>query len=134
MKRLLLVHVLVLTAVCSIGQTEASQEIERSNSKNDLYPAIYQLFPTQNAWTFLKLNTRNSTVRQVHFDVEGDNRYETFLNLIPLVDEEKEINNRFTLYPTQNLWTFILFDQIDGKSWQVQWNQKPENRGIWPIE
>ena len=70
---------------------------------------------------------------QMQYDIEGDNRFETWLNSTPLVEKEMEVDNRFTLYPTQNVWTFILFDQIDGKSWQVQWNQEYENRGLWPI-
>ncbi len=71
---------------------------------------------------------------QVQYNTERDHRFETYLNPLPLVNKEKETDNRFTLYSTQNIWTFILFDQIDGKSWQVQWNQEPENRAIWPIE
>jgi len=134
MKQTILLSLLVLTSVCSFGQNEVTQGFERPNQQNNLLPVTYQLFPTQNTWTFLKLNTRNGTIWQVQFDVEGDNRFETYLNLIPLVEKEKETDNRFTLYPTQNIWTFILFDQIDGKSWQVQWNQEPENRGIWPID
>lgn len=70
---------------------------------------------------------------QVQYDIEGDNRFETWLNSTPLVEKEMEVVSRFTLYPTQNIWTFILFDQIDGKSWQVQWSQEYENRNIWPI-
>ena len=134
MKQITFLTFLVLTSFCSFGQTEASQETESANRQNSSLPVTYQLFPTQNRWTFLKLNTRNGMIWQVQYDIEGDNRFETYLNLIPLVEEKKETDNRFTLYPTQNIWTFILFDQIDGKSWQVQWNQEPENRRIWPID
>ncbi|MCM1030693.1 MAG: hypothetical protein NC410_04500 [Oscillibacter sp.] len=94
----------------------------------------YKLFPTQNMWTFIKLNTRNGQMWQVQYDTKGDNRIETFLNLSPLVCKEKEINGRFTLYPTQNIYNFILLDQIDGKIWQVQWSFEFENRLIWPIQ
>ena len=95
---------------------------------------VYKLFPTQNMWTFIKLNTRNGQMWQVQYDTKGDNRIETFLNLSPLVSKEKEINGRFTLYPTQNIYNFILLDQIDGKVWQVQWSLEFENRLIWPIQ
>lgn len=95
---------------------------------------VYKLFPTQNMWTFIKLNTRNGQMWQVQYDTKGDNRIETFLNLSPLVSKEKEINGRFTLYPTQNIYNFILLDQIDGKVWQVQWSLEFENRLICPIQ
>jgi hypothetical protein len=44
------------------------------------------------------------------------------------------MNDRFTLYSTQNMYTFILLDQVDGKTWQVQWSTEAKNRFIIPIE
>lgn len=95
---------------------------------------IYRLFPTENMWTFIKLNTRNGKMWQIQFDIEGDNRFETYLNILPLISKEKEENGRFTLYSTENFYTFILLDQIDGKVWQVQWSIEPGNRQIIPIK
>ena len=40
---------------------------------------------------------------------------------------------RYKLYPTQNMWTFILLDTVDGRTWQVQWSQDEQNRFIIPI-
>jgi hypothetical protein len=70
---------------------------------------------------------------QVQFSMKSEGRFETFLNLEPLVGKDKEANDRFTLYPTQNIYTFILLDQFEGKSWQVQWSTDPDNRGVIPI-
>jgi len=94
----------------------------------------YRLFPTENMWTFIKLNTRNGQMWQVQFDVGGDNRHETYLSLKPLVSKEKEVDGRFMLYSTQNIYTFILLDQLDGKMWQVQWSLEFDERLIIPIE
>lgn len=96
--------------------------------------AVYKLFPTQNMWNFIKLNTRNGKMWQVQFDVQGDNRMEVYLNMLPLVTKDKEQNGRFTLYPTENIYTFILLDQIDGKTWQVQWSTEMQKRMVIPIE
>lgn len=85
-------------------------------------------------WTFIKLNTRNGKMWQVQCDIEEDNRQETFLNVLPLVSVDDEVNGRFTLYATQNVFTFILLDQINGKMWQVQWSFEFENRFILPIQ
>jgi len=71
---------------------------------------------------------------QVQFDVEGDNRFEIYLNFVPLVGKEQEVNGRFILYSTQNFYNFILLDQLDGKIWQVQWSIEAENRFIVPIK
>jgi len=32
-------------------------------------------------------------------------------------------SGRFTLIPTENIWTFILPDQVDGRTWYVQWGE-----------
>ena len=122
-----------LTAYSQINQ--ATRSTEKQSTVDELRPVAvsYRLFPTENMWTFIKLNTRNGLMWQVQFDVQGDNRFETYLNLLPLVSTENETNDRFTLYPTQNMYTFILLDQLDGKTWQVQWSTKPENRGVVPI-
>ena len=42
-------------------------------------------------------------------------------------------NGRFFLYPTVNNLNFILLDQIDGRTWQVQWNIDKDKRGTWVI-
>ena len=95
---------------------------------------VYRLYATQNMFTFIKLNTRNGQMWQVQYDVQGDNRFEVYLNFLPLVTKEKELNGRFILYSTQNIYTFILLDQFDGKMWQVQWSTESNNRGLIPIQ
>lgn len=111
-----------------------SQIIENHSLKNkDIVSPVFQLFPTQNIWTFLKLNTMNGKIWQVQFATNDKNRFESILNTISLVDFDDELIGRFVLYPTQNMWSFILLDQISGKTWQVQWSADIENRQIIPI-
>jgi len=110
------------------NQTNPNREVQQ---KVVFKNSVYQLFPTQNYWTFIKLNTRNGKMWQVHFTVEKDGTDgELILNSIPLVDEEKEVNGRFTLYPTENIYNFLLLDQIDGIVYQVQWSVDSDKRGI----
>lgn len=94
---------------------------------------VWRLYPTNNMWTFLKLNTRNGIIFQLQFDTNGENRMETLLNASILAEGSNAINGRFVLYPTQNIWTFILLDQIDGRAYQVQWSQDENKRAIIPI-
>jgi hypothetical protein len=56
------------------------------------------------------------------------------LSLESLISLEDEENDRFALYPTQNIYNFILMDQFSGKVWQVQWATELNNRGIISIE
>lgn len=96
--------------------------------------ARFKLFPTQNMWTFIKLDTQTGQMWQVQYSVNDDNgRFEYDLNPNTLITNDKVVNGRFELYPTQNIYNFILLDQIDGKSWQVQWSIDEENRAIFPI-
>lgn len=90
---------------------------------------VYKLFSTENIYTFIKLNTRNGQMWQVQWSTKGrDYRFETSLSDISLVNIEEEQNGRFFLYPTSNMYNFILLDQIDGRAWQVQWSIEVEDR------
>lgn len=94
----------------------------------------FRLFPTENIWNFIKLNTRNGQMWQVQFGLIAENRFVTNLSTASQVSKEEEVNDRFTLYSTQNMYAFILLDQFSGKTWQVQWSIDPNNRGVFPIE
>lgn len=93
----------------------------------------YRLFPTQNMWTFLKLDTRNGRIWQVQWGFGKEKRFETSLSLTSRCWSFEEVNGRFTLLPTSNLYNFILLDQVNGKTWQVQWSVDYGNRGVSPI-
>ena len=114
---LLFVFICCLTS-CS-NQSIATDKTEKANSPEPVCNATYQLFPTQNMWTFIKLNTRDGRMWQVQYDIKGSERFEVNLNTAPFATKEEERDGRFTLYPTQNMWTFILLDQIDGRMWQI---------------
>lgn len=94
----------------------------------------FKLFPTQNMWTFIKLDTQTGQMWQVQYSVKDDKgRFEYDLNPNPLITIGKKVNGRFELYSTQNIYNFILLDRIDGKTWQVQWSFDEENRAVVPI-
>ncbi|MCH4148282.1 MAG: hypothetical protein LKF33_07610 [Prevotella sp.] len=95
----------------------------------------YKLYPTQNMWNFLKLNTRNGKIKMVQFTVQAETqRFQTDLNTQSLVADGKEYDGRFELYPTQNMFNFLLLDKYNGKTWQVQWSFDESNRALIPIQ
>ncbi len=111
--------------------TIVSCKPRETGNKQDLGNGIYRLFPTKNYWTFIKLDTRNGKMWQVHFTVSDDaERIELILNPHPLVTKEKEAYGRFTLYPTENIYNFLLLDQIVGSVYQVQWSMEEKGRAI----
>ncbi|PTS90280.1 hypothetical protein NYQ10_15505 [Flavobacterium johnsoniae] len=122
----------LLVFAMSISASAQSQSASNANA----FPCIdtgYRLYPTNNMWTYIKLNTRNGQMWQVQWDT-GKNRFESPLSLKALAAPDQEKNNRFVLSPTTNIYNFILLDQIDGRVWQVQWSSKPEERAILAIE
>lgn len=129
MKKILLILISMCIAITAIAQS--SKPTDNTNDPK----ATYELYPTTNMWTFLKLNTANGKIWQVQYSVQGEQyRYETILNMVPYAVGEKAKPGRFTLYPTENMWTFLMLDQIDGTVYQVQWSQEAENRGVVKIE
>ncbi len=96
----------------------------------------FQLFKTQNMWTFLKLDTMTGQIWQVQFSVNGNEyRFTVPLDINERIieDFDEPICGRFTLYATENMYNFMLLDQIDGRCWQVQWSTDYENRGVMRI-
>ena len=133
MKKILLAIAMFGAFTCAFAQTSQKLNTEQSLHKIEISSPTYILVPTENMWIFIKLNTRNGQMWQVQFSME-DNRQETWLNPLKLVEESEEKFNRFILYPTKNTWTFILLDQIDGRTWQVQWSTEEKERALFPIK
>ena len=71
---------------------------------------------------------------QVQWSTDSIKRFTTNLSLVPLITKENEKNGRFTLQATQNIYNFLLIDQLDGRVWQVQWSINPENRVVIPMQ
>lgn len=126
MKKLLSILILLLgfTTSAQVDSTVKKLEIEVPT----LDSPIYQLFPTENTWALLKLNTINGIVSQLHYSISDDFEGELFINSYSLSYDQEEIIGRFTLYPTPNMYNFILIDQIDGRTWKVQWNNDSDKR------
>jgi hypothetical protein len=123
-----------LFSLISIAQDQMQQIDSIKQEKSVFNDPIYKLFPTENYWTFIKLDTRNGKMWQVHFSIDEDGYDgQIVLNSIPFVTDEDEIIGRFTLYPTNNMYNFLLLDQINGGVFQVQWSMEERYRGVIPI-
>jgi hypothetical protein len=117
----------VLFATVSFAQSTSQAPIQNISTDST---AVYRLFATKNTYNFIKLNTRNGQMTQVQWGTESKYRFETTLSDVSRVDKEEEKNGRFFLYPTTNIYNFILLDQIDGRAWQVQWSIEEEDRAV----
>ncbi len=129
MKRLIFSILISLASITTFAQSSSDVPIQNISTDSNV---VYRLFATRNMYTFIKLNTRNGQMWQIQWDTNPKYRFETILSSISLANENEEKNGRFFLYPTSNIYTFILLDQINGKAWQVQWGKEVE-RLVIPI-
>jgi major membrane immunogen (membrane-anchored lipoprotein) len=124
MKITLITLFLVVASHFSFAQT--TSEVPTQIISTDT-AVRYRLFSTRNMYTFIKLDTRNGKMWQVQWNNKGkEYRFESTLSDISQVKKDEEKNGRFFLYPTTNIYTFILLDQVDGRTWQVQWGKEDE--------
>ncbi len=131
MKKLFILICILLSVLTSCNQADNKPvQPQKQEIKENVR---YKMFPTENIWTLLKLDTRNGKIWQVQYSVDNNYRGEVVLNDKTLISDDVAENGRFTLYPTKNMYNFILLDQIDGRIWQVQWSIEDENRGMIPM-
>ncbi|WP_431242103.1 hypothetical protein ACQ9BO_19510 [Flavobacterium sp. P21] len=129
MKKILFASIICFTTISVFAQS--TSDIPSQNISTDSN-VEYRLFSTKNLYTFIKLNTKNGQMWQVQWSTKG-NESEAPLSLTKRVIKDDEKNGRFFLYPTTNIYNFILLDQIDGRVWQVQWSAEAKDRIVLPI-
>lgn len=116
----------VLFATISFAQSSSQPPIQNISTDSTV---VFRLFSTSNTYNFIKLNTRNGQMWQIQWSLKS-NQFETPLSLTTLTSKEDEKNGRFFLYPTTNMYNFILLDQIEGRTWQVQWSFEEKERMV----
>jgi hypothetical protein len=127
MKRVMFSLIIGLTSITALAQSTSETPIQNISTDSAV---VYRLFSTKNAYNFIKLNTRNGQMWQVQWGTENKYRFENTLSDISLVNKDEEKNGRFFLYPTTNIFNFILLDQINGRAWQVQWSIEEKDRMV----
>lgn len=123
MKRIFLCLLMSLTAV--LGFSNILDDSEQSQR--------FELYPTQNTFNFLKFDKKTGKIYQVQWSLEGEKEFSITLNGIDLSQFSTD-GNCFKLYPTKNMWQFILLDGASGRAWHVQWGFEEKNRWIKRIE
>ncbi len=130
--RSILLVVLSCLVISFAADAQNTATTPKNGKQTEVLVPYYKLFPTTNMWIFLKLDTAQGLVKMVQYSMEAKNRLEAPINYLPLASGADAIPGRFNLYATQNMWTFILLDEVDGRTWQVQWSTDG-SEGIVPI-
>lgn len=102
------------------------EQIELDNSLKNRY----KMYQTDNIYTLLQLDTKTGMIEQVQWSLESNNEGSVTINGEDLTSGYGYGSNSFELYPTKNMYQFILLDKTTGRKWHVQWGMKAAERWI----
>lgn len=90
----------------------------------------YKLYQTDNIYTLLQLDTKTGMIEQVQWSLDSGNEGSVSINSDDLTYGYGYGSGSFELYPTKNMYQFILIDKTNGKKWHVQWGMESSKRWI----
>lgn len=122
-KKILLLIVAICGLLCASGCVTSGEVQPR-----------FKMLSTQNLFIFLKLDTATGKIWMVQYGMGDRKGVVVPLDDTSLLDPEAtEVNGRYELYSTENMFTYILLDTQKGNTYQVQWNIEEENRFRIPL-
>ena len=131
MRKLITVLLSCLFCMSLFAQSaEALQHVMSYGSKGEIVTPRYKLYPTENIYILLKLDTATGALWMVSYSMNTkSDAVEVALDSSSLLkSHEEQIAGRFELYPTKNMFTFLLLDTVWGYTYQVQWSTKANER------
>lgn len=144
MKKFIAIFHLFLLSLCVSAQNESS--ISQTQTVNDstlieIHAVLkdidfrmqeinrYKLYPTENMYNFLQLDTATGQIEIVQWSLDDKKEFSVTLNSEDLSYYDTGCG-RFELYPTKNIYQFLLLDKLTGRIWHVQWGFEPGKRWI----
>ena len=88
----------------------------------------FKLYPTENIYTLLKLDTATGKIDQLQWSLDSDKEGSFTIN-----NDDLSLGSgsgTFELYPTKNMYQFILLDKVTGRQWHIQWGMEASQRWI----
>ncbi len=90
----------------------------------------YKIYQTDNIYILLKLDTATGKIKMIQWSLDRSEEFEVYINENDLSNSLLSETGRFELYPTKNMYQFILIDTILGSTWHVQWGTKVGDQWI----
>ncbi len=90
----------------------------------------YKLYQTENIYTLLQLDTKTGMIEQIQWSLDSSNEGSVTINPNNLEYGYGYGSGSFELYPTKNMYQFILIDKTNGRKWHVQWGMESDKRWI----
>lgn len=91
----------------------------------------YKLYQTENIYNLIELDTKTGQIYQVQWTLDSKSVEGTWIiNSEDLTHGNGYGSGSFELYPTKNMYQFILLDKTDGRTWHIQWGFGKNSRWI----
>lgn len=138
-KKIIFTILLCCCALAGKAQTDSTIAAEKQlkslqsiDNKLLFLSPRYKIYPTDNVHISIKLDTATGGVWMVQIALGDSDGMEVPINDRSLANEEVFGLNagRFELYPTKNIYNFILLDTQIGYTYQVQWSTEADKRFI----
>ena len=94
----------------------------------------YKLYQTENIYILLQLDTKTGKIKILQWSLDSDKELTVVLNDVDLTLGYGHGSGTFELYPTKNMYQFILLDKTDGRMWHVQWGTESSKQWIRRID
>lgn len=107
---------------------EINEAVQSIKFNQDNY-GRYKIYQTDNLYILIKLDTATGRIKLVQWNLDSDKEFETYVNSEDLSGSSLREKGRFELYPTKNMYQFILLDTFIGSTWHVQWGTRESQ--IW---
>ncbi len=100
----------------------------RYNQDREYESNRYKIYPTENIYILIKLDTQTGKLELIQWSLKSKDEFSAILSN----EDLSWYNglNSFELYPTKNMYQFILLDKATGRNWHVQWGTKSSERWI----
>ena len=88
------------------------------------------MYQTENIYNLLMLDTKTGKIEQVQWSLNSSEECSVDINSEDLSGYNSYGSGSFELYPTKNMYQFILLDKTSGRKWHVQWGTGKYDRWI----
>ena len=127
MKRVLFMCLMALFVVsCNSTTNTDNQSPEQAIQKATTDTPRFKMIETDNIHILLKWDTRTGKTWMVQYGLSDTPALENLIHRSHILTEDESWNGRFELYPTKNMFNFIMIDTYNGDTYQVQWSTDVE--------
>ena len=118
-----------IDSIESVMQQEYFDYVKYMQAETKKLPR-YKIYQTENIHILLKIDTRIGRVYMIQYASKDPLAVEIPIGPYPHGRVNWGWNGRFELYPTKDMYNFIMIDSYWGEIYRVQWGPKASDRFV----